>query len=97
VQDGVKDGMKDRTNTEITTAGEVRTSAERVWIAPMLARSMEPLLTGLGVELLQPGDRERATIRVELAAADAGSRQDRCESSVLAARRTDRSGTMYTR
>ena len=51
--------------TEIVTIGDARTSDERVWLAPALPRSMEPLLAGLGIELLAPNERERATIRVE--------------------------------
>lgn len=68
----MKDGMKDRANTEIATTGEARASAGRIWVAPALTRSMEPLLAGLGIELLEPGERDRATIRMELAAGEAG-------------------------
>ena len=68
---GMKDGMKDQTDTEIRDAGDMQ-GAGRVWIAPVLARSMEPLLVGLGIELLEPGARDSATIQVELAAGDAG-------------------------
>ena len=62
--------MKDHLKTEIANTETARTSAarssdERVWLAPGLARSLEPLLSGLGIELLAPADRERATIRVE--------------------------------
>jgi DNA-binding NtrC family response regulator len=65
--------MKDRSKTEIAKpelfqsemAGSVRTSGDRVWLAPSVARSMEPLLAGLGIELLAALDRESATIRVE--------------------------------
>jgi DNA-binding NtrC family response regulator len=56
--------------TEIAKTGDARTIRERVWLAPALPRSMEPLLSGLGIELLAPNDRERATIRVESFAAD---------------------------
>jgi DNA-binding NtrC family response regulator len=59
--------------TEIVMTGNARTSGERVWLAPAVPRSMEPLLSGLGIELLAPGDRERATIRVEALAADGGA------------------------
>jgi DNA-binding NtrC family response regulator len=45
-------------------------SGEKVWLAPALPRSVRPLLAGLGIELLAPGNRERATIRVESRAAD---------------------------
>jgi hypothetical protein len=45
-------------------------SGEKVWLAPALPRSVRPLLAGLGIELLAPGDRERATIRVESRAAE---------------------------
>ncbi len=50
--------------------GKLRKNGERVWLAPALSRLMEPLLSGLGIELLAPGDRERATITVESFAAD---------------------------
>ncbi len=62
--------MKDYEETEIAVAGDARTSAERVWLAPGLPQSMGPLLSGLGIELLAPGDRERATIRVVAVSAD---------------------------
>jgi transcriptional regulator with PAS, ATPase and Fis domain len=67
--------MKDRVETkiarpEIATTDDARESSERVWLAPALPRSIEPLLSGLRIELLAPGDRERATIRVEALAAD---------------------------
>ena len=52
-------------NTETARTSAARSSGERVWLAPGLARSLEPLLSGLGIELLAPADRERATIRVE--------------------------------
>ena len=51
-------------NTETARTSAARSSGERVWLAPGLARSLEPLLSGLGIELLAPADRERATIRV---------------------------------
>jgi DNA-binding NtrC family response regulator len=62
--------MKDQVKPEIAgtgtaNPGAARPSGERVWLAPALPRSMEPLLSGLGIELLGPDDRERATIRVE--------------------------------
>src|SRR5882724_10358471 len=62
--------MKDQVKAEIADTGKAnpgaaRSSGERVWLAPALPRSMEPLLSGLGIELLAPDDRERATIRVE--------------------------------
>ena len=62
--------MKDQFKTELTSTGTANPGAacpsgERVWLAPALPRSMEPLLSGLGIELLGPDDRERATIRVE--------------------------------
>ncbi len=50
--------------------GNAPTSGERVWLAPALSRLMGPLLSGLGIELLAPGDRERATIRVEALVTD---------------------------
>ena len=68
--------MKDDAETEIAKPenGERQamrlTSGERVWLAPALPRSIKPLLSGLGIELLAPGDRERATIRVEALVAD---------------------------
>jgi hypothetical protein len=71
MKDGIKDSAKDQTNTEITDAADIQ-SARRVWIAPALTQSMASLLAGFGLELLEAGDRERATVRVELAATDAG-------------------------
>jgi hypothetical protein len=59
-------------STGISLTGKARTSGERVWLAPAVSRLMEPLLSGLGIELLAPGDRARATIRVEALAADDG-------------------------
>ncbi len=56
--------------TEIVMTGNAPTSGERVWLAPALSRLMGPLLSGLGIELLAPGDRERATIRVEALVTD---------------------------
>ncbi len=62
----MKDHMETEiAKTEIQKTGSAHTSCERVWLAPALPRSMEPLLSGLGIELLAPNDRERATIRVE--------------------------------
>jgi len=55
---------------EISITGDVRENGERVWLAPALPRSIEPLISGLGIELLAPDDRDRATIRVEALAAD---------------------------
>jgi len=56
--------------TEIVMTGNAPTSGERVWLAPALSRLMGPLLSGLGIELLAPSDRERATIRVEALVTD---------------------------
>jgi transcriptional regulator of acetoin/glycerol metabolism len=56
--------------TEIVMTGNAPTSGERVWLAPALLRLMGPLLSGLGIELLAAGDRERATIRVEALVTD---------------------------
>jgi hypothetical protein len=62
----MKDHLKaEIANTETARTSAARSSGERVWLAPGLARSLEPLLSGLGIELLAPADRERATIRVE--------------------------------
>ena len=97
----MKDGMNDetidrtdRTKTEIAAVGGAQTSGERVWIAPTLSRSIEPLLAGLGIELLEACDRERATIRVEMAAADAGAAAGRLRIKCVggAARGPDQSG-----
>jgi len=52
-------------STGTANPGAAHASGERVWLAPGLPRSMEPLLSGLGIDLLAPDDRERATIRVE--------------------------------
>ena len=67
--------MKDQSKAEIaklniTMTGNARTGGERVWLAPGAPRSMEPLLSGLGIELLAATDRERATIRVGPVAAE---------------------------
>jgi transcriptional regulator of acetoin/glycerol metabolism len=51
-------------NTE-TVKEDARTDRDRVWRGPGLPRSIDPLLAGLGIELLAPSDRERATILVE--------------------------------
>ncbi len=40
---------------------------EKIWIAPQLARWMEPLLAGLGIDF---EDRANATLRIEASAAD---------------------------
>lgn len=62
----MKDHLKaEIANTETARTSAARSSGERVWLAPGLARSLEPLLSGLGIELLAAADRERATIRVE--------------------------------
>ena len=62
----MKDHLKGEiANTETARTSAARSSGERVWLAPGLARSLEPLLSGLGIELLAPADRERATIWVE--------------------------------
>jgi DNA-binding NtrC family response regulator len=62
----MKDHLKaEIANTETARTSAARSSGERVWLAPGLARSLEPLLSGLGIELLVPAGRERATIRVE--------------------------------
>src|SRR5271166_637950 len=67
----MKDHVEKKIATsEIATKGDARESDERVWLAPALPRSIEPLISGLGIELLAPGDRDRATIRVEAFAAD---------------------------
>jgi DNA-binding NtrC family response regulator len=66
----MKDQVEAEAKAEIASTGKAnpggaRSSGEKVWLAPALPRSMEPLLSGLGIELLAPDDRERATIRVE--------------------------------
>src|SRR5271163_1619650 len=62
----MKDHLKaEIANTETARTSAARSSGEREWLAPGLARSLEPLLSGLGIELLAAADRERATIRVE--------------------------------
>lgn len=53
--------MKDQENAEVAATRNARITGERVWITPALSRSMAPLLSGLGIELLAPGERERAT------------------------------------
>jgi len=67
--------MKDHIDSEIAKpptaeTGDASKSGESVWLAPALPQSMAPLLSGLGIQLLAPGERERATIRVEALAAD---------------------------
>jgi two-component system, response regulator FlrC len=57
--------MRDDAKTKKVVAGDTRMSVERVWLGPGSPRSIEPLLAGLGIELLAPLERERATIRVE--------------------------------
>src|SRR4029077_1818523 len=66
----MKDQVEAEAKAEIASTGKAnpggaRSSGERIWLAPALPRSMEPLLSGLGIELLAPDDHERATIRVE--------------------------------
>ncbi|HVB78871.1 MAG TPA: sigma 54-interacting transcriptional regulator [Candidatus Binataceae bacterium] len=63
--------MKDHLKTEIAATDDAHAGRARVWLGPGLPRTIEPLLSGLGIELLAPLDRERATIRVEAVAADA--------------------------
>jgi hypothetical protein len=57
--------MKVDAETEIAVTNNARTSGARVWLSEELSRRMEPLLSGLGIELLAAHDRERATIRIE--------------------------------
>ncbi len=58
---------------------------EKIWIAPQLARWMEPLLAGLGIEF---DDRADATLRIEASATD-------CRSGPASARiRIERSGEL---
>lgn len=78
----MKDRMKDQVEREITKAETAatqeeaprgsRSNGETVWLAPGSPRSMEPLLSGLGIELLGPREGDRATIRVEAIAASGG-------------------------
>ena len=64
--------MKDQVKPETGSASNRRPGAsERVWLAPALAPSMEPLLAGLGIELIGPDDRGGATILVEARGIDA--------------------------
>ena len=79
--------MNDNAELEIVKlkmdrAGNAPTSGERVWLAPALPRSIKPLISGLGIELLAPGDRDRATIRVE-ALTRQGLRIDRADGKIL--------------
>jgi hypothetical protein len=55
----------DSTDIEIAKTGASGRSSERIWLAPTFPRSLEPVLTGLGIELLAREDRELATVRVE--------------------------------
>jgi transcriptional regulator of acetoin/glycerol metabolism len=55
----------DSTDIEIAKTGASGISSERIWLASTFPRSLEPLLTGLGIELLAREDRELATVRVE--------------------------------
>jgi DNA-binding NtrC family response regulator len=62
--------MKDQSKAEviepkIAMIRNAHRGGERVWLEPVLSRSMGPLLAGLGIELLVASDHERATIRVE--------------------------------
>src|SRR5579885_724616 len=58
---------------------------EKIWIAPQLARWMEPLLAGLGIDF---DDRADATLRIEASATD-------CRSGPASARiRIERSGEL---
>ncbi len=62
----MKDQEKtDLADTQTAKTGAARSSGERVWLAPGLPRSLEPLVAGLGIELLAPDDRAQATIRVK--------------------------------
>jgi hypothetical protein len=57
--------MKVDAETEIAVTDNARTSGAVVWLSEELSRQMEPLLSGLGIELLAAHDRERATVRIE--------------------------------
>ena len=64
--------IKDQGKPETGSAGNRRSGArERVWLAPALTPSMAPLLAGLGIDLVGPDDRGRATILVEAPGIDA--------------------------
>jgi DNA-binding NtrC family response regulator len=65
--------MRDDARKEMTAAGDTRIGVARVWLGPGSPRSIEPLLAGLGIELLAPLERERATLRVEAIPADGHS------------------------
>ena len=69
----IKDQLiKDQVKPETGLVGDRRPGArETVWLAPALVSSMEPLLAGLGIELIGPDDRDRATILVEAPGIDA--------------------------
>src|ERR1700687_4237750 len=57
--------MKVDAETEVAVTKNVRTSAARIWLSEELSQQMEPLLSGLGIELLAAHDRKHATIRIE--------------------------------
>src|ERR1700681_4644260 len=57
--------MKVDAETEVAATNNVRTSAARIWLSEELSQQMEPLLSGLGIELLAAHDRKHATIRIE--------------------------------
>ena len=61
----MEDAQTARTEGARTEAATLTGSRERVWLAPGLPRSMEPLLAGLGIELLAAEDQANATIRVD--------------------------------
>jgi len=64
--------IKDQIKPETGSVGNRRPGArETVWLAPALAPSMEPLLAGLGIELIGSEDRDSATILVEAPSIDA--------------------------
>jgi DNA-binding NtrC family response regulator len=66
--------MKVDAETEVAVTNNVRTSAARIWLSEELSQQMEPLLSGLGIELLAAHDRKHATIRIEsLAGPDSAS------------------------
>ena len=86
--------MKDQVKAEIAGTGMANPGAacpscERVWLAPALPRYMEPLLSGLGIELLGPDDRERATIRVESVESFAAEGRDGAPTARLRIERAD--------
>src|ERR1700687_501744 len=57
--------MKVNAEPEVAVTNNARTSGAGVWLSEELSRQMEPLLSGLGIELLAAHDRKHATIRIE--------------------------------